>query len=209
MLLETMVSGPLENNVYLIADEKKKQAILIDAAKGCFERVSRILKQNNLGLGYLINTHGHFDHTTENALFQKLGAKICVHKLDAHGLASPHPFKYPLFSSSKADVLLEEGSEVKAGEITLTVLHTPGHSAGCISLYSKEHAIVFTGDTLFAAGPGRMDFADSSVEAMRHSLERLLSLPKETRVLPGHGPETTIGEEAGWMKDFVKGKFRV
>ena len=137
---------------------------------------------------FIVNTHGHSDHIRgDSALKKKYSVPICIHKYDApclNGLGE---------KISPDNVLLEDGGLLKFGQVMLRVMHTPGHTPGGISLVAEK--LVFTGDTLFAGGIGRTDFPESSNIEMKHSLRRLLHLPDDYVVYPGHGAVSTIGEE--------------
>jgi len=151
-----------------------------------------------LDLKFIVNTHGHPDHTCGNqAIKDKFRASLCVHQDDAFmlGESGMETARYFGFNcvSPPADILLREGSYVKFGDVTLRVIHTPGHSFGSVVLLGEEE--VFTGDTLFAGSIGRTDFPASSDREMQISLRKLLNLPNNLVVYPGHGPETTMGEE--------------
>ena len=160
--------------------------------------VASYIVTNRLELKLLIGTHGHPDHTCGNqALKDRFHVPICIHEDDANMLGESGKETADYFGfdwvSPSADIFLRDGSCIKFGDVTLRVLHTPGHSFGSIVLLGETE--VFTGDTLFAGSIGRTDFPASSDREMQVSLRRLLSLPDYFVVYPGHGPETTMGEE--------------
>jgi hydroxyacylglutathione hydrolase len=147
---------------------------------------------------YIVNTHGHPDHTAGNGLLKDAtGAPIVIHELDAPKLTDSSKNLSLLFglrvTSPPADQTLKEGDIIQAGKVQLKVLHTPGHSKGSISLLGDN--VVFTGDTLFAGSIGRYDFPDASYKEIMNSLKRLATLPDHLKVYPGHGPTSTIGHE--------------
>ncbi|MEM4389178.1 MAG: MBL fold metallo-hydrolase [Candidatus Micrarchaeia archaeon] len=182
MLLYRLTAGPLRTNTYVVGDEATRKALIIDA--GAAEPVLALVRQQGLHVLYLINTHGHWDHAGENERLRKaLGCRVAVHAADA-GVV-------------KADFLLGDGDVVRAGSVSLRVLHTPGHTPGSICLLEEKEGLLFSGDTLFKGTFGRTDLGGSDL-AMLASLKRLALLPKNTRVLPGHGEPTTIGEEK-WL----------
>jgi glyoxylase-like metal-dependent hydrolase (beta-lactamase superfamily II) len=150
------------------------------------EKALKVLKEAELEVRLVIDTHGHPDHIAGNAVMKRVtGAPVLIHKLDADKLTR---------IGMKADGFLEEGDAVRFGDVTLKVLHTPGHSPGSISLLGKE--CVFTGDTLFSGSIGRVDLPGGSGKDIMHSLlQRLAKLPDELVVYPGHGPETTVRRE--------------
>jgi hydroxyacylglutathione hydrolase len=190
MLVETFMVGRLSTNCYIASSQETKEAILIDPGLDFSYEAKPIfnfIDSAKLKVKFIVNTHGHDDHIKGNALFQqKLNIPICIHSLDAPYLDVSDP-KLP------ANVLLEEGSLIKVADETLKVLHTPGHTRGSICLLGDK--LVFTGDTLFAGGIGRTDFAGGSMSDMRASLKKLTSLPDYLLVYPGHGETSLIGEE--------------
>jgi len=128
------------------------------------------------------------------------GADVAVHPLDADRLADPHPLWAPFeIPPSVAAVELAEGGEVRFGAIRLRVLHTPGHTAGSVSLLAADDGLLFSGDTLFAGSFGRVDLPGGDAAAMVDSLDRLRTLADDVTVLPGHGPSTTLGRERPWL----------
>jgi len=193
-----IVLGPFATNCYIVADETQ-HALIIDPGEPSNLLVETVNRQGLLVVG-VVNTHGHGDHIAGNALLKsKFGCPLMVHRLDASMLTDAHAnlsaFIGPdCIESPPADRLLEEGDSVQVGAETFRIIHTPGHSPGGICLLNN--GVIFSGDTLFAGSIGRTDFPGSSYEQLIHSIEsRLLCLPDDTVVYPGHGPETTIGEE--------------
>jgi glyoxylase-like metal-dependent hydrolase (beta-lactamase superfamily II) len=154
-------------------------------------------------------THGHFDHILgAGELQQATGAKILIHALDRECLTDGKANLLPQFSDTgsinlTADRLLEEGDVISFGDILLRVLHTPGHSRGSVCFISESEQLIFTGDTLFAQGFGRTDFYGSNPADMVSSLERLADLQGNYRVLPGHGPATSLNAERKYLKCFL------
>jgi hydroxyacylglutathione hydrolase len=190
MLIETFTVGMLSTNCYIASDHDTKETIIIDPGLDYTSEAQPIMdyiEQAQLKLKYIINTHGHNDHVKGDAIFQeKYGVPICIHKLDAYFIES--------IPKGKAEnILLEEGNLVQFGKETLTVLHTPGHTRGCICLVGDH--LAFTGDTLFAGGIGRTDFPEGSMSDMNRSLQKLERLPDSTLIYPGHGETSMIGEE--------------
>lgn len=203
MILEVFPSGPLETNAILLACSKTRHAALIDAP---FESASVLLariKQLDLTVKKILLTHTHWDHMAEAALLKKqLGAELYVHEEDAENLQQPGKDGLPLFypiTPATPDHYLFDGQELEVGNLRLKVLHTPGHSLGSVCFYLEKEKVLISGDTLFRGTYGKVSFPTSSPEKMWNSLKKLAHLPKETKVYPGHGPETTIGEEASWM----------
>lgn len=191
MLIETFTVGMLATNCYIASCKQTKEAIIIDPGLDLLieaKPISDYINEAKLKVKFIVNTHGHQDHVKGNTIFQeKYGVPICIHTLDAPFIASTEKSNLP------ANILLEEGSPITFGTETLKVMHTPGHTPGSISLISDK--IVFTGDTLFAGGIGRTDFAEGSMSDMRLSLQKLVRLPDYLLVYPGHGETSMIGEE--------------
>jgi len=191
MQIKTFNVGILSTNCYVVGCPETEEAIIIDPGIGTTyeaQQVSRYVNQNSLKVMFIVNTHGHADHISGNAVLKsKYGVPVCIHSYDAECL------NHFVDSISPANVLLEDHSSLKFGWITLKVMHTPGHTLGSISLVGKE--LVFTGDTLFAGGIGRTDFVGGSDRDMRVSLQKLVSLPDDYIVYPGHGCASTIGLE--------------
>jgi hydroxyacylglutathione hydrolase len=196
------VVGPVRTNVQLLADPRTREAIAIDTAIPSVAWVTDELAERGWTLKLIVTTHGHWDHFGDNAaVAEQTGAPVAVHPLDAHRLSDPQPLWAPFeIPPSVPAVELAEGGEIRFGDIRLTVLHTPGHTEGSVCLWSAEEGLLFSGDTLFAGGWGRVDLPGASPEAMVESLTRLLSFDNPLRVVPGHGPETTIGRERPWLE---------
>lgn len=158
-----------------------------------------LIEEAGLQPKYIINTHGHIDHIAFNKKFKDLyGADILIHENDAPWLGEQQDselFAYVGASESPpADRLLRDGEEITVGNIRLEVIHTPGHTPGGISLRHDDFTL--TGDTLFAEGVGRTDLPGGSYEQMIESIRtKLLTLPEETVIYPGHGEKSTIGDE--------------
>ena len=196
------VVGPVATNVHLLADARTREAIAIDTAIPSLDWIADELRERDWTLRLVVTTHGHWDHFGENAsVAEHTGAPIAVHPLDAARLTDPQPLWAPFeIPPCVPAVDLAEGGEVRFGEIRLTVLHTPGHTEGSVCLWSADEGLLFSGDTLFAAGWGRTDLPGGSDEQLVESLIRLSTLEDSVRVLPGHGRETTIGRERPWLE---------
>jgi hydroxyacylglutathione hydrolase len=198
----TAVIGPLNTNLYLLGDPATREAIAIDTAIPCVGLVTGELERWGWTLKLIVTTHGHWDHTGDNAaLAERTGARIAVHPADAYRLLKPEPLFAPFdIPPCVPAVELAEGGEVRIGSIRLAVMHTPGHTEGSVCLLDREHGELYSGDTLFPGGWGRVDFPGGSPEQMVESISRLSRLDDSLRVLPGHGPTTTIGAERSWME---------
>jgi hydroxyacylglutathione hydrolase len=196
------VIGPLSTNVYLLADSRSREAIAIDTATPSLAWIASALEDRDWTLKLIVSTHGHWDHVGDNAaVAEHTGALIAVHPDDAHRLIDPKPLYAPFeIVPSVPAVELAEGGEIRFGEIRLQVLHTPGHTEGSVCLLGRDDGFLFSGDTLFPGGWGRVDLPGGSAEAMADSITRLTGLEDSLRVLPGHGAGTTIGRERPWME---------
>jgi glyoxylase-like metal-dependent hydrolase (beta-lactamase superfamily II) len=196
------VVGPLATNLYVLGDPRSREAIAIDTAIPCLPWITDALAARDWTLKLIVSTHGHWDHTGANAaVAEHTGAQIAVHPLDAHRLTNPQPLFAPFeIPPSVPAVELAEGGEIRFGEIRLRVLHTPGHTEGSVCLLSPDDGLLFSGDTLFPGGWGRVDLPGGDPEAMVASLARLTELEDHLAVLPGHGSATTIGRERAWME---------
>ena len=191
MLVEAFPVGMLVTNCYVASSQETKEAIIIDPGLDFSSEANPILDYiatQRLNVKFIVNTHGHDDHIKGDELFQqKYNIPICIHTLDEHFIKDLEKAKFP------PNLLLKEGSLIKIGNETLKVLHTPGHTPGSICLVGEK--LVFTGDTLFAGGIGRTDFPGGSMSDMRNSLKKLMQLPLNLLVYPGHGETSIIVEE--------------
>ncbi len=196
------VVGPASTNVHVLADERTGEAIAIDTAIPSLAWIGDELAARGWTLRLIVSTHGHWDHIGDNAaVAAATGAEIAVHPLDREWLLHPAPIWAPFeIPPSVPAVELAEGGEIRFGAIRLRVLHTPGHTPGSVCLQATDEGLLFSGDTLFAGGWGRVDLPGGSAEAIAASLGRLSELEPRVTVLPGHGPATTIGRERPWLE---------
>ena len=209
--------GPIETNVYVLADSRTREAIAIDTATPCLAWIGGLLAERGWRLKLIVSTHGHWDHIGDNAAVQAWTAdhdpagpaNIAVHPLDRERLLHPQPVSAPFdIPPSVPAVELAEGGFIRFGEIELQVLHTPGHTEGSVCLVERGQGLLLSGDTLFAGGWGRTDLPGGSTEQIVESLARLSGLEDGLRVLPGHGRATTIGAERPWL-DAVRASGRL
>lgn len=265
MEIVTGVLGPLQTNVHVVADARTREAIVIDTAIPGLPWITGELAARGWRLLLVVSTHGHWDHTGENAALQAWsregetaaagtaepagtanpgtdaagapapvdqlpadplarhavehglvvvapdgrerrpdlahGAEIAAHPADWYRLLDPQPLYAPFpIPPCVPAAELAEGGVIRFGEVRLDVLHTPGHTEGSVCLVSHEAGVIFSGDTLFPGGWGRVDFPGGDAAAMVESLRRLATLPDALRVLPGHGRATTIGAERPWLE---------
>ena len=198
MEIVNLIVGELEVNCYLVGDREKNEWLVIDPG-GDEEKILEAIEKRKADIKFIINTHGHPDHTGANNIIKKeTGAPLYIHKEDASLLSGLFTQLARLSgiksSTSKPDHFLKEGDILPLGDTSLKVIHTPGHTRGGICLLAPE--ALFSGDTLFAGSIGRTDLPGGSLPVLLRSIrDKLFSLPENTKVYPGHGPQTTIGEE--------------
>ncbi len=187
MHLKKFILGGLENNIYLLIEEETKEAILIDAGEEP-DVILQFLEKRKIKLRYLLLTHGHFDHTSGyKKIKDATNAKVLIHKEDLN---------ITFGTKVEPDKYLEDGDEILLGEIKIKVLHTPGHTKGCCCFYLEKERILFSGDTIFFQALGRTDFPEGNYQQEIKSIkEKIFTLPEETIIHPGHGPETSVENE--------------
>jgi len=199
MVLRKIVVGDFQTNCYVVGCQTTRIGLVIDPG-GDPDAILQAVKDMKLNVSTIVNTHGHIDHILANEdVKSATKAELLIHKSDGLMLQNPSLNLSSLFScnltSPPADRFLKEGDTVKVGSVLLSVVHTPGHTEGGISLTGQ--GMVFCGDTLFAGSVGRTDFPGGSFKLLIESIRtKLLCLPEATIVLAGHGPNTTIGEES-------------
>ncbi len=185
MIVKQLPMGYLDNFSYLVGCEKTKKALVIDPAPPS-DRIMAAAAEMGLTIEMIVNTHGHGDHTAGNAeLKEKTGARIYIHQRDADRYRG-------------ADVLLKDESPLQLGEVSIRVIHTPGHTPGGICLYAEGN--LFTGDTLFVGDSGRTDLPGGHRPTLGASIRRLMELPEDTVVWPGHNYGPKPSSTLGWEK---------
>lgn len=198
MILESLPTGPLQVNCYILGCETTRKAAVIDPG-GDVEQILALLQSLDLQLEMVINTHGHFDHVGGNRqLLEATGVDLLLHENDKDllGLAVQHAGAYGLSTvlSPEPQRLLCGGEVIVLGNLNINVIHTPGHTPGGICLLVEDQLLV--GDTLFAGSIGRTDLPGGNHQQLIDSIcQQLLPLPDATVAHPGHGPATTIGQE--------------
>ncbi len=186
MIIEQIQIGAMENFSYLVGCGSTRQAMVIDPA-GDVAPILKAAEEQGLNITLIVNTHGHPDHTAGNApLKSRTEAPVLIHHLDAD--------RYP-----GADrILSDDDTQLHLGELVFDVIHTPGHTPGGICLYAEGN--LFTGDTLFVGDSGRTDLAGGHRPTLGASIRRLMALPDETVVWPGHDYGPTPSSTIGWEK---------
>ncbi|MBI4303985.1 MAG: MBL fold metallo-hydrolase [Chloroflexi bacterium] len=197
MLIETLEVGPFASNCYIVGDKTSKAGMIIDPGAEA-RRIEKRIKDLKLEVKSIVLTHGHMDHFgAAREVKQATGAQLAVHADDAESLRVSYVDASLPFSRvvpPEADRLLKGGDSFDIGSHHFLVIHTPGHTPGGICLFGE--GVVFCGDTLFNFGIGRTDLGDGSYSQLMNSIvTKLMILPDETVVYPGHGPQTTIGTE--------------
>lgn len=191
MQVKVLQVGPIGTNCYLLEDEKAHVAAVIDPGDEA-GRILQVIKDDGVDVKYILLTHGHYDHTTAvPELHQALPqAEIYIHKADANRAGSR---LFPLAGQIPDLKFYDEGDALTLGELTIQVLHTPGHSKGSVTL--KVGDVLFCGDTLFAGSCGRTDLAGGSYDEIMASLKKLGELPGDCHVCPGHDVTSTLERE--------------
>jgi hydroxyacylglutathione hydrolase len=201
LIIKSLPVGPLYTNCFIIGCKDTKEAAVVDPG-GDSDKILMLLADEKLTLKYIINTHGHFDHVAGNKKLKEVtGATILIHEEDATLLTTPS-MGLSADNLQAADEFMKDGDKITFGNITLEVIHTPGHTLGGVSLYTDGH--VFVGDTLFAGSIGRTDFPGGDYDTLINSVkDRLFPLGDEVMVYSGHTAETTIGNEKKYNPFFV------
>lgn len=194
----------LQENCYVVSDETKECMIVDCGAFYPEERQAIVdyIRTNNLKLMHLVATHGHFDHNFGNdTIYKEFGLKPEIHRKDERLLQTIGDQAMTIVGANidaempAAGRLLSENDTIEFGSHKFVVIETPGHSPGGVFYYCKEENVAFSGDTLFKGSIGRTDFVGGSMFMLIQSLRMISQMPDEVKLLPGHGPETSIGEE--------------
>jgi glyoxylase-like metal-dependent hydrolase (beta-lactamase superfamily II) len=199
LIVAALPVGLIQTNCYIVGCEETKEGVVIDPG-GHPERILGEVERNGLTVKYVLNTHAHFDHTDANgALVEATGATLALHPADRQLLARSGGatfFGMRANASPPPELDLHDGDELQIGNLSLQVLHAPGHTPGHVCFYAADEGVLFDGDVLFYRGVGRTDLPGGNWQQLMDSIQRVLfSLPNETVVYSGHGPATTIGDE--------------
>ncbi len=197
VIIKRMELGPFASNCYIIGSETTQEGMIVDPGAGA-EEILQTVKDLKLSVKIIAITHGHIDHIgAVKEVKEGTGAEVAIHQDDApvlSGRSMSNMFGQAYPAPPVPDRLLKGGDSLSIGELRFLVLHTPGHSPGGICLYGQ--GVVFTGDTLFNYSIGRTDFPGASFNQIMNSIyTKLMVLPDNTMVYPGHGPSSTIGAE--------------
>ncbi len=200
MFIEKIVAGLWETNAYLVGSSG--EAIIIDPGHESAEALLDIAEERGFTIKAIYLTHSHFDHFADvDVLKRHANIPVYVSPEDAENLRSPGSDGLPnVFEKegTEPDGLFKEGDQVTFGDLSFKVIATPGHSPGSVCFYFEKEKVLFSGDTLFRSGHGNTSFPTSDRQKMTLSLKKLMTLPSDTVVYPGHGEHTTIGEERKW-----------
>ncbi len=200
MILQKLTVGPFQENCYIVGDEATGTGALFDPGDEA-TRIALAVEQTNLEIAQIVITHAHIDHVgAVTALVDEYACPVVLHR-EAEPMLRQLPNQALMMGVRfgkvpNVDGYIEDGEVFGVGGLPFTALYTPGHAPGHLAFYAPGEGVVISGDALFAGSVGRVDLPGGSMEVLMRSInERLLTLPDETVVLSGHGPETTIGEE--------------
>ena len=186
--VEKLIVGPVENNVFIIRCKSTGEAVLLDAANE-HDLLLEVCRET--GVRRVLTTHGHWDHIQAVEAVRNAGIEVGIAAADAEMLPS-------------YDFVIADDEVYKVGDLSLRSIHTPGHTAGSTSFLLEDEPLIFTGDTLFPGGPGNTSTPGASFDQILKSIDRrLFTLPPDMLVLPGHGLDTTIGEERPHLQEWA------
>ena len=185
-----LVVGPYDNNVFVLRCRETGESVLIDAAN---EHEKLLELCTALNVKRVLETHGHFDHIQAVPAMREAGLQVAISSADA-----------PMLKKVGYDVFLDDAEVIEVGRLRLHAIHNPGHTPGSISFLIEGAPVLFSGDTLFPGGPGNTKPADADFDTIIRSIDnRLFTLPAHTVVMPGHGVDTTIGNERPHLQEWV------
>ena len=212
--ISRIVTGAFKVNTYIVSCPETKDGVIIDPG-GDAKKIIALIKKNRIQIKYILNTHGHADHIIANQKLKKsLRLQICMHEDDNSFFTNPDILKIEekelgLSTPGKADIVLKDSEVLKIGNLNIKILHTPGHTPGSVCYLVNGN--LFTGDTLFVGDVGRSDLAGGSFETLLQSIkEKIIILPKDTKIWPGHDygetPFSTLSwemKENPYITDFI------
>lgn len=202
MIIQKFPLGPIGTNAILLGCSETGKGAVIDPSKGAAIPILQEAHLFHLKLEMILLTHSHWDHIADvHELRERTDAPVYIHPLDEGNLIDPGSDGLSLYFPIRGvdpDRSLKDGQILRLGQISMQVIHTPGHSPGSVCFYLKEQKVLFSGDTLFKGAMGGLHLPTAQPELMDKSLAKLAALPPDTRVIPGHGEDTTIKAET-WL----------
>jgi hydroxyacylglutathione hydrolase len=200
MQILTNNGGLASTNAYLVVDDTTNQAVLFDAPDHTVAPLLEEAKRRGYDLIGLWLTHGHFDHIADHAEVTKAfpNAKILMHPLDVPKLRNPRSSMFPLpfvIPPREPDALVEEGQKLTLGSLPVEVIHTPGHAPGHVMYHFPTQGVLIGGDLIICGAVGRTDLPDSDEQQLAQSIRKVMRLPPETQLLPGHCSASTLAQE--------------
>ena len=199
MRMSKLVVGPVATNCYIVSDENTKEAFIIDPGAEP-ERIIDKVKEIGVSVKAILLTHGHFDHISAvNELKREFGVDVYIGQEDADLMADMElnvSYMFGMPYAARADKILRDGDMLEIAGFSIKVLFTPGHTKGGVCYYFEKENVAFSGDTLFQQSVGRTDFPTGSARVLSESIKnKLMVLPEDLQLFPGHGDSTTVGYE--------------
>ena len=200
MIILTKNGGVASTNSYLVADETTKQAVIFDAPDGTVRLLLNEAKKRGFDVIGLWLTHGHFDHIADHAEVTAAfpNAKVLIHRLDDPKLRRPNTMALflPFTITPRApDDYVDDGTKLKLGSLDVEVIHTPGHAPGHVMYYFPQQKVLIGGDLIIMGAVGRTDLPDSNHAELNASIRKVMKLPPDTQLFPGHGGVSTLADE--------------
>ena len=197
--------GPFATNMYIIYDEATCEAVIVDPGAGAYEKIVESIEKYSLKLKAVWLTHSHWDHIVDIAKVKKaFSLPVYINEADVANLEDPGcdkiPMSVPAFKGASADFFLKDGDILSIAEFEFKVIHTPGHSPGSVCFHCEQEGILISGDTFFKGTIGTLALPTAEPDRMWQSLEKLSTLPPDTKVCPGHGPGTIVSDET-WLSN--------
>lgn len=210
MIVRILTVGPLAENCIIVYDEKSKDCVIVDPGADGEDILEEV---ENLNVKAILATHGHLDHVGQVGFLKKmLNIPFYMNEKDEflinNDIFPGFAFMLKATKCPSPDFYIKDGDILTFGSLELTVMETPGHTPGSVCFYNKKEKVLISGDTLFAGSVGRVDLPGGNPQEMEKSLKKLMELPEETVVYPGHGGKTTIGKEKR-TNPFITGIFKL